>query len=221
MDASRYHEPGNPGEFRDPERSGTHGMTMTEARHTDGSWHPAFDASSDGIALTRDGTVVRVNDRFAALHGHDDADAFAGTSWRRWYDDGDVDRLADALSTVDRDGRWEGTATARRTDGSTLGCELALRSGGDGGVVWTARPRPEGSGATETERTAASGNESGTETMTDRQREALEVAYRAGYFHWPRETSAEGVADRLDITRPTLQAHLRKAQQHLLEALFE
>ena len=57
--------------------------------------------------------------------------------------------------------------------------------------------------------------------MTDRQREALEAAFRAGYFDWPRESTAEEVADSLDIASSTLHSHLRKAEGQLLETFFE
>ena len=57
--------------------------------------------------------------------------------------------------------------------------------------------------------------------LTDRQREALEAAYRAGYFEWPRESSAGEVAEALDISRPTFQGHLRKAEDAVLAGLFE
>lgn len=57
--------------------------------------------------------------------------------------------------------------------------------------------------------------------LTDRQREALEAAYRAGYFDWPRESTAEEVAESLGIAAPTLHAHLRKAERRLFAGLFE
>jgi PAS domain S-box-containing protein len=57
--------------------------------------------------------------------------------------------------------------------------------------------------------------------MTDRQREALEAAFRAGYFDWPRDSTAEEVAASLDITSATLHGHLRKAENRLLSAFFE
>jgi predicted DNA binding protein/PAS domain-containing protein len=57
--------------------------------------------------------------------------------------------------------------------------------------------------------------------MTDRQREALEAAFRAGYFDWPRESTAEEVAESLDISSPTLHSHLRKAEDRLLTEFFE
>lgn len=59
------------------------------------------------------------------------------------------------------------------------------------------------------------------EDLTDRQQEALEAAYRAGYYGWPRDSTAEEVADTLDIAAPTLHAHLRKAENSLLAELFD
>lgn len=57
--------------------------------------------------------------------------------------------------------------------------------------------------------------------LTDRQREALEAAYRAGYFSWPRESTAEDVAASLGVAAPTLHAHLRKAEARLLRTLLD
>jgi predicted DNA binding protein/PAS domain-containing protein len=57
--------------------------------------------------------------------------------------------------------------------------------------------------------------------LTDRQAQALEVAYRAGYFEWPREHNAEEVAERMDITSATFHNHLRKAEATLVSAFFE
>jgi PAS domain-containing protein len=57
--------------------------------------------------------------------------------------------------------------------------------------------------------------------MTDRQREALEAAYRGGYFDWPRETTAEEVADRMGIAGSTFHAHLRKAEAKLIQAFYD
>lgn len=57
--------------------------------------------------------------------------------------------------------------------------------------------------------------------LTDRQEEVIEAAYRAGYFSWPRDSTAEEVAESLDISAPTLHSHLRKAEETLLSDLFE
>jgi len=57
--------------------------------------------------------------------------------------------------------------------------------------------------------------------LTDRQRSALRTAYHAGYFEWPRESTAEEVAEAMDISSPTLHSHLRRGERKLLRALFE
>jgi len=56
--------------------------------------------------------------------------------------------------------------------------------------------------------------------LTDRQLEAVETAYSAGYFEWPRDANAEDVAEELDIASPTFHNHLRKAQNALLGELL-
>nr|WP_283102384.1 helix-turn-helix domain-containing protein [Haloplanus sp. XH21] len=58
-------------------------------------------------------------------------------------------------------------------------------------------------------------------TVRRRQREVFETAFWAGYFQWPRTSTAEEVAAALDIAPPTLHAHLRKAEHRLLASLFE
>lgn len=57
--------------------------------------------------------------------------------------------------------------------------------------------------------------------LTERQLEALRTAYSAGYFAWPRESTAEACATALDIAQPTFTQHLRRSQQKLLEVLFD
>jgi len=57
-------------------------------------------------------------------------------------------------------------------------------------------------------------------SLTDRQRTALEAAYYAGFFEWPRETTGEDVAESLGLAPPTFHNHLRKAQRKVLDALL-
>lgn len=54
--------------------------------------------------------------------------------------------------------------------------------------------------------------------LTDRQQAVLDAAYFGGYFHWPRDSTAEEIADSLDISSPTFHQHLRHAQRKLLQA---
>ncbi|WP_411968843.1 bacterio-opsin activator domain-containing protein [Haloferax sp. YSSS75] len=57
--------------------------------------------------------------------------------------------------------------------------------------------------------------------LTDKQYSALRAAYLAGYFEWPRESTAEDLADSIDVSSPTLHQHLRTAQQKLLTSFFD
>jgi len=61
----------------------------------------------------------------------------------------------------------------------------------------------------------------GFEDLTERQQEALEAAYRAGYFEWPRDSTAEEVAESLGVSSPTLHSHLRKAEGRLFSEFFD
>ncbi len=57
--------------------------------------------------------------------------------------------------------------------------------------------------------------------LTDRQRSALEAAYHAGFFEWPRETNGEQLAESLGVAPPTFHQHLRKAQQKTFSLLLK
>jgi hypothetical protein len=59
-----------------------------------------------------------------------------------------------------------------------------------------------------------------TADLTDRQRAALQVAFHAGFFEWPRDASGEDVARVLDVAPPTFHQHLRKAQQKVFGSLL-
>ncbi|WP_058365002.1 bacterio-opsin activator domain-containing protein [Haloparvum sedimenti] len=59
------------------------------------------------------------------------------------------------------------------------------------------------------------------ESLTARQREAVETSHHAGFFEWPRVSTAEEVADLLDITAPTFHEHLRHAQRKLVAAYLK
>lgn len=60
-----------------------------------------------------------------------------------------------------------------------------------------------------------------TEALTDRQQAALEIAYYAEYFDWPRGSSGEDIADALNVSPPTFHKHLRLAEQKLVRALLD
>jgi len=53
--------------------------------------------------------------------------------------------------------------------------------------------------------------------LTDRQREALRIAYERGYFEIPRRTSLDDIAAELDISASSASERLRRAQTQLIE----
>ncbi|ELY88873.1 bacterio-opsin activator domain-containing protein [Natrialba taiwanensis] len=54
--------------------------------------------------------------------------------------------------------------------------------------------------------------------LTAKQRAALETAYFAGYFDWPRESTGEEIADRLGIAPATFNQHLRTAERKFFDS---
>ncbi|WP_253739074.1 helix-turn-helix domain-containing protein [Halohasta salina] len=53
--------------------------------------------------------------------------------------------------------------------------------------------------------------------LTDRQHEALRIAYELGYFDIPRRASLEDIATELDISPSSVSERLRRAQTQLIE----
>ena len=53
--------------------------------------------------------------------------------------------------------------------------------------------------------------------LSDRQHEALRIAYEKGYFEIPRKTSLEAVGNELGISASSVSERLRRAQTQLIE----
>ncbi|WP_255170631.1 helix-turn-helix domain-containing protein [Natrononativus amylolyticus] len=58
------------------------------------------------------------------------------------------------------------------------------------------------------------------ERLSEKQLAAIESAYFSGYYDWPREITAEELADSIGISSSTLHQHLRKGTWQLLSAFF-
>lgn len=56
--------------------------------------------------------------------------------------------------------------------------------------------------------------------LTEKQRAALETAYFAGYFDWPRESTGEEIAERLGISPATFNQHLRTAERKFFDSVL-
>lgn len=59
------------------------------------------------------------------------------------------------------------------------------------------------------------------ERLTDRQEEMLTAAHESGYYDWPREITAEELAEREEISTSTLLKHLRAVERKFIGAFFE
>lgn len=57
--------------------------------------------------------------------------------------------------------------------------------------------------------------------LTDRQRDVLHAAHDAGYYRIPRDTTTQALADDFDLDRRTVEDHLRRAENKILDALVE
>jgi len=73
---------------------------------------------------------------------------------------------------------------------------------------------------TPTEQTPTGFRESVEQRLTGKQESVLRAAYHAGYFEWPRGSTAEELAESMEVSSPTLHNHLRRAQQKVLSTLF-
>ncbi|MFC4449777.1 PAS domain S-box protein [Halorussus aquaticus] len=59
------------------------------------------------------------------------------------------------------------------------------------------------------------------ERLTERQSEVLRTAFFSGFFEWPRESTAEEIAEALGVSQPTVSRHIRGAERTLFGLLFE
>jgi GAF domain-containing protein len=59
------------------------------------------------------------------------------------------------------------------------------------------------------------------DSFTDRQRTMLESAFASGYFKWPRNVTAEELAEAHGIHPSTLHKHLRRAEKKLVATVFD
>ncbi len=59
------------------------------------------------------------------------------------------------------------------------------------------------------------------EDLTDKQRTALQAAYFAGYYEYPRESTGQEVAESLGVSSPTLHQHLQAAHRKLVGTFLD
>jgi len=57
--------------------------------------------------------------------------------------------------------------------------------------------------------------------LTDKQKKAMELALKNGYYHSPRKISLQELAKISGLSFSTFQVHLRKAEEKLIPYFFE
>lgn len=57
--------------------------------------------------------------------------------------------------------------------------------------------------------------------LTDQQRKAFEIAMKQGYYSFPRKINLDELSRFMNLSRPTYQEHLRKAEIKLIEFMHE
>lgn len=57
--------------------------------------------------------------------------------------------------------------------------------------------------------------------LTERQRRAMELAIKNGYYDSPRKTNIKKLAKISGLSFSTFQVHLRKAEEKLIPYYFE
>lgn len=58
-------------------------------------------------------------------------------------------------------------------------------------------------------------------TLTKKQKHALEIAINNGYYDYPKKIGLEELAKMMKISYSTYQAHLKKAEGHILPAIYK
>jgi PAS domain S-box-containing protein len=71
------------------------------------------------------------------------------------------------------------------------------------------------------DRTGSGARTALAEELTERQLQVLQTAYFSGFFDWPRKSTGQDLAERLDVSQPTISRHLRVGERKLLEFAFE
>jgi predicted DNA binding protein len=189
--------------------------------------------SLEGLVPASDGKMlVYCHTDGSAQHVVDTASGIEGVADTRMIDDADnmveftlTDRSA--LLVLSEGGTNVRTAEATEEEYQVV---VEVASGTDIRAL-TERVREHCPGATlaakrDLDRSTETGQrdvipENTLDELTDRQRDVLEAAYRAGYFRWPRDRTAEEVAESISISSPTLHKHLRRAEERLLDGLFD
>ncbi|MFB6301465.1 MAG: PAS domain-containing protein [Haloferacaceae archaeon] len=98
----------------------------------------AIGTAQEGISiLDEDGRFLYVNEAYADLYGYA-PEELIGEHWELLYPDSEIAFVRDeVLLTAKTEGRWHGTTTGLRADGSTFPEEHVISGTETGDLVWT------------------------------------------------------------------------------------
>jgi len=57
--------------------------------------------------------------------------------------------------------------------------------------------------------------------LTDKQREIMITAHKSGYYEYPKKINSEQLSKKVNISKPTLVQHLRKAEGRIFNEILE
>ncbi|MFB6193842.1 MAG: PAS domain S-box protein [Halobaculum sp.] len=104
------------------------------------SFQQAVESARDGIAVLDDGEYTYIDQSHVDMYGFEATEQLLGNSWRKLYDDDEIDRLErEVFPVLESEGYWRGMVTGCRPDGSTFPAELSLTTTEDGRLVCTVR----------------------------------------------------------------------------------
>jgi PAS domain S-box-containing protein len=88
----------------------------------------AMDAASEGIAIVAPGgTFLYMNAAHARVYGYERPEELLGGSWRGFYEGPQLEQFdREIFPAVLKEGRWRGTVTGRRRDGTSFPEEISL-----------------------------------------------------------------------------------------------
>ena len=101
----------------------------------------AIEAAIDGVSLLdAAGYYTYLNQTHIEMFGYHHPDELIGKTWRGLYSEQEIERFKnEAAPELARTGKWRGTVTAIRRDGSTFAEEVSLTQIEGGGLVCVCR----------------------------------------------------------------------------------
>jgi predicted DNA binding protein/PAS domain-containing protein len=121
-------------------------------------------------------------------------------------------RGANLVSVIAVDGKT--TLVVETASGSSVRALTEALSAVDDNITLVSKRRHEPRSVAENGGSSGRGGDTG---LTPRQRDAINAAAESGYFNWPRDSTAEDVADSMGIAPSTFHSHLRKAESKLVD----